>query len=153
MNGERQEQCGKLETLDTSLGFLLLILASVILSYLALSRRREALCLSLEGQEARAQTDGAIYPLRLGASALAVGALGYFLSVALEAERTVDPRDRAAVRSAARSVWSGLLVFAAALIRLFDLNAGREAHPWLIPNPSCWPDSSSVKRAARVTTA
>lgn len=127
MNRERQEQCGELETLDTSLGFLLLIIASVILSYIALSRQRKALCLTLEGHEECAEQVGEVYPIRLGASALVVGALGYFFSLALENCRSVDPCDSVAAQSASRNVLAGFLVLLAALIRLFDLNFTQRA--------------------------
>ena len=131
MNEERQDLCEELKTLDTSLGFLLLIIVSVILSYLALSRQRKALCLTLEGQEACAEQVGEVYPIRLGASALIVGALGYFFSLTLENCRNVDPCDRAAAQSAWRSVLAGFLVLLAALIRLFDLNFTQRAQSTL----------------------
>ena len=127
MNEERQDLCEELKTLDTSLGFLLLIIVSVILSYLALSRQREALCLTLEGQEACAEQVGEVYPIRLGASALIVGALGYFFSLTLENCRNADPCNSAAAQSAWRSVLAGFLVLLAALIRLFDLNFTQRA--------------------------
>ena len=127
MNEERQEQCEELKTLDISCVFLLLILVSVILSYIALSRQREAICLTLEGQEECAKQVGEVYPIRLGASALIVGALGYFFALSLENCRSVDPCDSVAVHSANLNVLAGFLVLLAALIRLFDLNMTQRA--------------------------
>ena len=125
MEGERQELCMELEQINTSLGFLLLILFSVSLSFLSLSRQRGALCLTLAGREDRAELVGDVYCIRLAASSLIVGALGYFFTLALENCRSADPCDPAAARSAFRNLLAGLLVLAAALIRLFDLNARR----------------------------
>ena len=127
MNEEQQDQCEALKTLDTSRGFLLLILVSVILSYIALSRQREALCLSLEGQEECAEQVGEVYPIRMGASALIVGALGYFFALALQNCRDAAPCDSVAAHSANLNVLAGFLVLLAALIRLFDLNMTQRA--------------------------
>lgn len=127
MNEERREQCEELKTLDTSLGFLLLVIASVILSYIALSRQRKALCLTMEGREECAEQVGEVYPIRLGASALIVGALGYFFCLTLQTCRSTDPDDPVAVHSASLNVLAGFLVLLAALIRLFDLNFTQRA--------------------------
>lgn len=127
MNEERQEQCEELKTLDTSRAFLILIIVSVILSYIALSRQREALCLAMHGQKACAQQVGEVYPIRLGASALIVGALGYFFALSLENCRSADPCDSMAVHSTNLNALAGFLVLLAALIRLFDLNMTQRA--------------------------
>lgn len=127
MTEDRQELCEQLDTANTSLGFLLLIIVSVLLSYIATARQREALCLALAGDEARAEQVGNVYPLRLGASALIVGALGYFFCLTLKNCCAADCGDPVAVHSARMNVIAGFLVLLASLIRLFDLNFTQHA--------------------------
>lgn len=111
-----------LDALDTSAFFLLCVLASVCLSLRVLDlQRRQFLA---EDNEA-----GDPFPLQLGASALALGALGYFFSLALERLAGVGPEDGAECRSARVNALASALVLAAALLRLGDLleNRGRES--------------------------
>ena len=131
MEEERRTLCAQLELIDTDLGFLLLIITGVLLSYLAAVRQRDALCLTLQGQTEAAVRVGDVYSLRLGASALIVGSLGFFFMQGLETCREADPADPAAARSARLNLIAGFLVLLAALIRLFDLNAVRRAQPAL----------------------
>lgn len=111
-----------LDALDTSAFFLLCVLASVCLSLrvLALQRRQ------LLGADGKGEDP---FPLQLGASALALGALGYFFSLALERLAGVGPEDGAECRSARVNALASALVLAAALLRLGDLleNRGRES--------------------------
>ena len=70
-------------TVDGSLLFLGLLLLSVGLSYWGVSLQREGLCRTL-----RSDTEGAanlpeVFPIRLWASALVVGCLGFFLCLAV----------------------------------------------------------------------
>lgn len=127
MDNEKQELCGELHTLDTTLVFLALIVLSVILSFTATARQREALCLTLQGETECARQVGKVYPLRLAASALIVGSLGYFFALAQQTCAQTDPCDEAAASSAGRNLIAGFLVLLAALIRLFDLNAAAPA--------------------------
>lgn len=127
MSAEQQEPCEELETLDTSLSFLLLVIASVVLSYIALARQRKALCLTIEGNTAYAEEVGQVYPLRFSASALIVGALGYFFCLTLQTYRDADPCDPVALHSANLNALAGFLVLLASLIRLFNLNFTQRA--------------------------
>ena len=134
----RTEESGlaaQLARLDTSLGFLLFIIASVLLSFWTVTVQRRALCQSLSGGTAELLPD--IYPVRKTASAVLIGSLGFFLCLALntlgEARTHGDP---AAVRSADLNAWAALLVLMAEVLRWRDLQetAAREdcracAHP------------------------
>ena len=131
MDGDRQTLEDELHTVDTALGFLLLILVSVLLSCAATARQRQALCLALRGGGDAAQAVGEVYPLRLGAAALVVGALGYFFTLALETWQSAASGDPAARRSAWMNLAAAFLVLLAALVRLFDLNFVRRAQPAL----------------------
>ena len=127
MEDGKEELCGQLHTLDTTLMFLFLIVLSVLLSFAATVRQREALCLTLQGEEACARQVGDVHPMRLAASALIVGSVGYFFQLAQENCAEADPRDGSGARSAARNLIAAFLVLLAALIRLFDLNAAAPA--------------------------
>lgn len=131
MEEERRTLCAQLELVDTDLGFLLLIITGVLLSYLAAVRQRDTLCLTIQGQTEEAARVGDVHSLRLGASALIVGSLGFFFMQALETCREAEADDPAAARSARLNLLAGFLVLLAALIRLFDLNAVRRAQPAL----------------------
>lgn len=111
-----------LDTLDTSVFFLLCVLASVYLSFRILGLQRRQLL-------AEDNETGDPFPLQLGASALALGALGYFLSLALERLADAGPEDGAECRSARINALASALVLAAALLRLADLleSRGRES--------------------------
>lgn len=105
--------------LDSSIFFILVIIASVLLSLLASLRQREALRLALAGEDAAAAEVGEVYPLRHGASALVLGALGFFLCLA--AELTRDTATPQAARSAQANLWASILVLCAAIVRWRDL--------------------------------
>lgn len=111
--------------IDASLGFLILLVLGVLLSVLVLWEQRRTVCLALEGEEEQAAELAApILRLRRAASALVVGSLGFFFLLSQEsARRAAAGTDPAACRSAVRNLWASLLVFAAALIRLYDLSA------------------------------
>lgn len=112
--------CPELKALETSRGFLLLLLAGVLLSYQVLVLQRDGICRTLRGETGAAPD---MFPLRAGSSALVVGALGYFFAAAqracAQAEGAVE------VRSAQRNELASFLILLAALIRLCDLNAVR----------------------------
>ncbi len=118
---DRRMLSRQLETADQSLGFLVLILLSILLSFQAARIQREELARTLEwGAEAGGSGRTDVFPLRISASALVVGALGFFLCLALQALRSAgeDPVER---RSASVNLWASVLVFLAALLRLDDL--------------------------------
>lgn len=123
MERDRETLCGELKTLDTTILFLALIVLSVLLSFAATARQRDAVCLTLQGEEELAETVGNVTGLRCAASALIVGSLGYFLQLARETCAETDPCDREASASAGRNLVAAVLVLLASLIRLFDLKA------------------------------
>ena len=121
----RQTLAGELETVEESLGFLVLLILSLLLSLSALLLQRRQLACTASGEREAAAAVPDPYPLRCRASALVVGALGYFFAQALEGWRSTQngsPDERA---SALRNLWAALLVLSAALIRLCDLNLSR----------------------------
>lgn len=128
MRDEREALCAQLELVDTDLGFLFLVVASVLLSYWATVRQRDALDLTLQGDTSRAAQVGDVGRIRLGAGALVTGSLGFFFMQALERCQTAD---RIEGRSARLNLIASFLVLLASLIRLLDLNMVRYAQPSL----------------------
>lgn len=126
-----EKLCEELELVDTDLGFLFLIVLSVLLSFRATVRERDGLYLRLRGEEQAAQQAENVAPLRLAASALVVGSLGFFFMQALEACRTVNPADETACRSARLNLIASFLVLLASLIRLLNFNMLRRSQPAL----------------------
>ena len=125
----REALCEGLETLETSRGFLLLLLASVMLSYYVLTIQRDGVCLTLKGDAQAAAALPDVFPLRAGGSALVVGALGYFFVLTLRT--CAQAKDPVAIHSANMNVIAGFLVLLAALIRLYDLNFVQRNQPAL----------------------
>ncbi|MDD5938859.1 MAG: hypothetical protein PUC36_07620 [Clostridiales bacterium] len=119
MESEENTLCRQLAVTDTSLGFLLIVIASILLSLQAVVRQREALCLTLEGRTEEAARTGDVFTLRCRASALIIGALGFFLCLAVQTCR--EAQDPVSCRSAAQNLWASILVLAAAIIRMRDL--------------------------------
>lgn len=116
---EREELLEQLDTLDTTLNFLVVIILSVLLSFWATLRQRGAVCLVLEGEEDAARQAGEVHPVRAVAGALVLGALGYFFWLAWtlwEDARCGVPRS-----TARANLWASALVLAAAVIRWRDL--------------------------------
>ncbi len=117
---ERRELERALDALDPSIFFLVVIIGSVLLSWLSLLEQRRQVGAALDG----AGTAGSpsVFPLRLGASALVIGALGFFFFLALTRQRSAlagsDPVER---RSARTNALASTLVLGAALVRLDDL--------------------------------
>jgi len=118
MDREQLEQ--GLETLNGAIFFIVVIIGSVLLSWLSLLEQRRQVRSALEGEDL--SDAPSVFPLRLGASALVIGALGFFFCLALERERTAqagkDPVER---RSAGSNGLASALVLGAALLRLDDL--------------------------------
>lgn len=109
----------QLDTLDDTVFFLVVIIASVLLSFWATLRQRQAVCLTLRGEEEAAQQAGAVIPIRFTASALVLGALGYFLHLAVRLWE--DARCGADPASAKANLWASILVLCAAIVRWRDL--------------------------------
>ena len=115
---------GQLNTLDTSLLFLALLTGATAI----LSRQRGALLSLLSGEDI---PEPDLIPARLAVSALVVGSLSYFFLLSLETLCTARSQGAAACASAGRNARASLLVLAAALIRLYDLNILRCTAPAL----------------------
>ena len=111
---------GEARTLDDSLGYILTVIGSVLLSYQATALQRDGVCLALAGDDAGArEAQARVRRLRLLAGAVLIGALGYFLCLALRAaEETGD--DPAAASSARTNLTASVLVLLAALLRFLD---------------------------------
>lgn len=131
MEVDDQTLCQELDTVDTDLGFLFLIVTAVLLSFWATVRQRDALCLALQGDSDRSAQAGDVGRIRLAAGALVVGSLGFFFMQALETCQRTGAEDPTACRSAWLNLIASFLVLLAALIRLFDLNMVRRAQPAL----------------------
>lgn len=109
-----------LDLLDLSLGWLLVLIAAVVLSFAATVRQREALCLSLSGEKEAAEEVGCVLPIRKLVAVMVSLAVAFFFLVSLDtADQTQDP---AALRSACLNRWASLFVLAAALLRLVDVS-------------------------------
>ena len=106
-------------TVDGSLLFLGLLLLSVGLSYWGVSLQREGLCRTLRSGAEGAANLPEVFPIRLWASALVVGCLGFFLCLAVRTAR--EAGDGAGAASARTNLHASVLVFLAALLRLDDL--------------------------------
>lgn len=117
----------ELDLLDSSLNWLVLIVSGVLLSYYATERQREALCLSLEGDQEGAQTLGDVLSIRRLVAIFILLALTFFFQVSLEGEeQALLGGDPAIIRSAGRNRWSALFALAAAALRIFDVFENRE---------------------------
>lgn len=127
MSEEQKTLCQELELTDTALGFLSLIVLSVLISFWATARQRDALCLTIQGETEQAACVGEVSCLRLAASALIVGSLGFFFMQALDTCRNADPEDPVARKSARLNVIASFLVLLAALVRLLQFNFARRA--------------------------
>lgn len=110
----REQLCA----VDGSLLFLGLLLLSVGLSYWGVSIQREELCRTLRGDGAGAEELPEVFPIRLWASALVVGCLGFFLCLAVKTDREAGYET---AQSARTNLWASVLVFLAALLRLDEL--------------------------------
>lgn len=121
----------ELEVTDTSLGFLMLIVLAVLLSFAATARQRDGLWLRLRGEDEEARQAEDVMGMRLAAAALVTGSLGYFFQQAVDLGAQADPGDPLAQRLARMETISGFLVLLASLIRLFALNLARRSQPAL----------------------
>lgn len=123
-DGDREMEedilAGEARTLDDSLGYILAVIGSVLLSYKATALQRDGVCLALAGDDTGAQdAQERVRQLRLLSGAVLIGALGYFLCLAL---RAVDQSrgDPATEGSARTNLTASVLVLLAALLRFLD---------------------------------
>lgn len=111
---------GEARTLDDSLGFILAVIGSVLLSYRATALQRDGVRLALDGDEVSAQAlQAQVRRLRLLAGAILLGPLGFFLCLALRAAEQTQG-DRLAEGSARTNLAASVLVMLAALLRFLD---------------------------------
>lgn len=123
---EKRTLCGQLELINISVGFLLLVIVSVLLSFQALTIQRRGLCLTILGDTQGAAALPDVFPMRWKAGSIAVGTLGFFLCAAIHTlKQAQQGGDGEALRSAQANLAAALLVFLAALIRLEDLACTR----------------------------
>ena len=109
---------------DGAVVFLLVLICSLLLSLSASLTQRRQLRLGLAGRTEKAAAVPSVLPERQRASVLAVGSLGFFLCLAIQAWRNLTPETGcAARRSAGRNLWASVLVLAAAVVRLDDLDS------------------------------
>ncbi|MCI8441087.1 MAG: hypothetical protein HFG27_00950 [Provencibacterium sp.] len=111
---------GQLSILNQSLGFLLLVIFSVLLSFYALTLQRKQLIYSQECPE-RLESLPPVFPIRLLAGAIVSGSLCFFLHLALQSAQQPGQTPEQCL-SSRRNIVASFLVLAAALIRLFDLS-------------------------------
>lgn len=89
----------------------------------SVSLQRKGLCLTIQGETETAGQLPPIYPIRHKASAIIVGALGFFLCLALRTlEEAEEGGDCVAKRSARSNLWASLFVLLAAMLRYQDLD-------------------------------
>lgn len=121
---DREALARQLKDADGAAVFLLVLICSLLLSLSASLTQRRQLCLALAGRTEEAAAVPPVLPVRRWASVLAVGSLGFFLCLAIQAWRDLAPEaGRAARQSAGRSLWASVLVLAAAVVRLDGLDS------------------------------
>ena len=122
-NGQKDVLCGQLDTVNESLLFLLLIIFSVLLSLWSVLIQRGQLVDTICGDTEAAAAAPPVFPIKCASGAIVIGALGFFLSLAMTTlESAAQGDDCVAKRSAQSNVWASILVLAAALIRFCDLH-------------------------------
>lgn len=121
---DREKLERQLGDADGAVVFLLVLLCSLLLSLSATLTQRCQLRLTLAGRAEEAAAVPPVLAERRWASVLAVGSLGFFLCLAIQACRDLTPETSCADRqSAGRNLWASILVLAAAVVRLDDLDA------------------------------
>ena len=117
---EEDSLAGEARTLDDSLGYILAVIGSVLLSYRATALQRDGVYLALAGDDAGARdAQERVRRLRLLSGAVLIGTLGYFLCLALRAADQARG-DPGAEGSARTNLTASVLVLLAALLRFLD---------------------------------
>lgn len=98
----------QLGIVDQSLGFLLILIASVLLSFYTVVIQRRGLCLTILGDTKAAAGLPDVYPIKRRASAMVVGSLGFFLCLALNAWQQAEQGDDCVARRLRHSQPVGL---------------------------------------------
>lgn len=108
-----------LKTLNATLLFMLLLVLAVLLSLESLLRQRRLL------RDPAAGGEEGIFPLRLGSGAISLGALGFFFTLALAGWQEACQSGSAVEKKLSQvNLWASLLALAAAILRLWALDAG-----------------------------
>lgn len=125
---QKKTLCEQLGIINTSIFFNLLVIFAVLSSFWTVLVQRGQVACTLAGNTEAAEAAPPIYPVKRGAAVLFVGALGFFLCLALHLQRQADAgEDCVAKRSANTNVWASLLVLLAAVLRLDDLDYAERA--------------------------
>lgn len=122
----------QLDIADTSIGFLLLIIAATLFSFWSVLIQRRGICLSLAGQEEAARFLPPVRPPQCISASLVVGALGFFFCLALDGLAQAEAGDDPCARRTARSnLWASLFVLLAGVLRYQVLASpsGRRSTP------------------------
>lgn len=134
MEESQWEQKDNLAALNWSILFLLLLIAGVLLSFAATVEQRDSLARLLCCR----QEDGTdVFPVRRLASILVAGGTGFFAWLACRSAKRVELQGSCRERSSAQAnLLAAVLVFAAALIRLCDLEqTGRDRQNAALQEP------------------
>ena len=119
------EQRQELAQTDWVIIFLLLVIVSVLLSFAATVQQREDLVNALCQ---RSEPAADVSPLRWTAGVLVTGATAFFAWLSCRnARQTLEQGDKCAVGMARADLLAALMVFGAAVVRLINLDARREA--------------------------
>lgn len=137
---QKNALCDQLKTVDDSLLFLFVLVASILLSLWSVFIQRKGLCLTICGRGEEAERLPGVFPLKCRASAMVVGALGFFLCLALRTEQALgEDTGCVAKRSARINVLASVLVLLAALLRFDDLRLVERCQAALV-NEDTLPD-------------
>ena len=122
-----------LETVNTSIMFLVLLVLGILLSLKSVLLQRESLCTAREG----GNTDclEAPFPFQRASGAIAIGALGYFFTLALRGQSDAcRTGSRDSIRLSQVNLWASLVVLAAAILRFWALNAAQQGEDEVLPD-------------------
>ena len=107
-----------LETVNTSIMFLVLLVLGILLSLKSVLLQRESL-----------------FPFQRASGAIAIGALGYFFTLALRGQSDAcRTGSRESIRLSQVNLWASLFVLAAAILRFWALNAAQQGEDEVLPD-------------------
>ena len=131
--GEETSYDSALQTVNTSIMFLVLLVLGILLSLKGILLQRDSLCVLREGGDAEAPESPDLF--QCGAGAISIGALGYFFVLALQGWNDACREGSAeAVRLSRMNLWASLLVLCAAVVRFWALNAARQGSEEVLPD-------------------
>ena len=123
--GEETSYDSALQTVNTSIMFLVLLVLGILLSLKGVLLQRDSLCVLREGGDAEAPESPELF--QCAAGAISIGALGYFFTLALQGWNDACREGSARAETVSRTnLWASLLVLCAAILRLWALRAGQE---------------------------